>query len=122
MLPGLTMSYKIEIKDEYSFGRWFSHHLRFPTKLEAEECLNHFAYTGSCGITDLRVVKSCDSVNARWTEKGVTDKDGRLPEPPPPPTPEEIRSDADRLSTAWNAIVARMDASPKRGQKKNKRD
>ena len=30
------MSYKVEIIDEYSFGEWFSHHLRFETEAEAE--------------------------------------------------------------------------------------
>lgn len=37
-----AMSYKIEIIDEYSFGQWFSHHLRFETEAQAEECSRHF--------------------------------------------------------------------------------
>jgi hypothetical protein len=115
------MSYKIEIIDEYSHGDWFSHNLRFATEAEAVECSQHFGGAGWMGIFDLRVVPSDDPANARWTEKGATDKDGKpFSAPPPSLTPEEIRAAADRLGAAWDAIVARMDAaSLKRGQKRS---
>ena len=113
------MSYKIEIIDEYSHG-WFSHGWRFPTEAEAVECSQHFGGSGWNGLLDLRVVPSDDEANAHWTEKGATDKDGKPFYAPPPPTPEEIRAEADRLGAAWDAIVARMDApSPKPGQKRS---
>jgi hypothetical protein len=106
------MSYKVEIIDEYSFGQWFSHHLRFETETEAEECSRHFAYAALCGILDLRVVLSDNPVNARWTKEGLRDKDGKpFYTPKPPPTPEEIQEEASRLTAAWNAIVERIGAS-----------
>jgi hypothetical protein len=114
------MSYKIEIMDEYSFGHWFSpDQERFATEAEATECSHHFG-GWRYGILDLRVVPSNDAVNARWTEKGVTDKDGNPTyTPPPPASPEEIRASAEKLSAAWEAIVERMDASLKRRQEKD---
>jgi hypothetical protein len=109
------MSYKVEIIDEYSFGQWFSHHLRFETETEAEECSRHFAYAALCGILDLRVAPSDDPVNARWTKEGPRNKDGKpFYTPKPPPTPEEIRQEAKRLTDAWNAIVDGMDDSQRK--------
>jgi hypothetical protein len=70
------MSYKIEIVDEY--GQW-SNPLRFATEAEATECSLHFENAGSNGIRDLIIVPSEDPVNARWTEKGIADKDGKFP-------------------------------------------
>lgn len=115
------MSYKIEIIDEYSHGDWFSHNWRFATEAEAVGCSQHFGGAGWNGLIDLRVVPSDDPANARWTEKDPTDKDGEpFYAPPLPPTPEEIRAEADRLGAAWDAIVARMDApSLKRRQKRS---
>jgi hypothetical protein len=113
------MSYKIEIIDEYSHGEWFSDNVRFVSEAEAAECSQHFGGAGWNGLTGLRVVPSDDPANARWTEKGATDKDGKpFYIPPPPPTPEEIRAEADRLRAAWEAIVARMDAPSQREQKR----
>jgi hypothetical protein len=74
LLRGLTMSYQIEIIDEYSHGEWFSDNLRFVTEAEAVECSQHFGGAGWNGLTGLRVVPSDDPANARWTEKGATDK------------------------------------------------
>ena len=103
------MSFKVEIIDEYSFGEWFSHHLRFETEAEAEGCSRHFAYAALCGILNLRVAPSDDPVNARWMDRGATDKDGKpFYTPKPPPTPEEIREEANKLTAAWNAIVQRI--------------
>jgi hypothetical protein len=121
LLRGLTMSYKIEIIDEYSHGDWFSYNLRFATEAEAVECSQHFGGAGWNGLIDLRVVPSDDPANARWTEKGATDKDGKpFYTPQPPPIPEAIRAEADRLGAAWDAIVAGMDPpSLKRGQKRS---
>lgn len=112
------MSYKIEIIDEYSHGDWFSDNLRFVTEAEAVECSQHCGGAGWSGVIDLRVVPSDDPANARWTEKGATDKDGKpFCTPPPPPTPEAMRAEADRLEAAWDAIVAGMEQpSLKRGQ------
>ncbi|MGA3105388.1 MAG: hypothetical protein ABSD53_12975 [Terriglobales bacterium] len=111
------MSYKIEIIDEYSHGEWFSHSLRFTTEAEAVDCSRHFEGAGWHGIIDLRVVPSDDPVNARRTEKGTTDQDGKpFYTPPPTPSPEEHRAEADRLGAAWDAIVARL---YKPGQKRS---
>jgi hypothetical protein len=111
------MSYKIEIIDEYSHGEWFSHSLRFTTEAKAVDCSQHFEGAGWHGIIDLNVVPSDDPVNARRTEKGTTDQDGKpFHTSPPPPTPEELRAEADRLGAAWDAIVARLD---RRGQKRS---
>jgi len=71
------MSYKVEIIDEYSFGKWFSHHLRFATEAEAEECSRHFSDTGWNGIHDLRVVPSDDPANARWADNEASNLDGK---------------------------------------------
>ena len=85
------MSYKIEIIDEYSHGEWFSHSLRFTTEAEAVDCSRHFEGAGWHGIIDLRVVPSDDPVNARRTEKGTTDQDGKpFYTPPPTPSPRNI--------------------------------
>jgi hypothetical protein len=71
------MSYKVEIIDEYSFGRWFPHHLRFATEAEADECSQHFDNAGWLGIRDLRIVPSDEPVNARWTDRGASDMNGQ---------------------------------------------
>ncbi|MGB8063359.1 MAG: hypothetical protein WCF26_15815 [Candidatus Sulfotelmatobacter sp.] len=105
------MSYKIEIIDEYSNGGWFSDNLRFSTEAEAVGCSQHFGGAGWNGLIDLRVVPSDEPANAYWTQKGATDKDGKpFHTLPTPPTPEQIRAEADRLGAAWDAIVAGMDA------------
>ena len=59
------MSYKVEIIDEYSFSQWFSHHLRFATKTEAEAYSHQFCNAGWNGIQHLRTVASDEPVNAR---------------------------------------------------------
>ena len=57
----------------------------------------------------MHVVPSDDPVNARWTDRGVTDKDGKpFYTPKPPPTSEEIREEANRLTAAWNMIVEKI--------------
>jgi hypothetical protein len=89
------MSYKIEIMDEYSFGEYFSHDLRFETEREAEQCSQHFSSAGWNGILDLRTVRSDDPVNARWTDEGLRDKNGQpFCQPQAAPTIEEIRAEA----------------------------
>jgi len=105
------MSYKIQIIDEYSFGEWFDHDLRFETKAEAEECTRHFTNAGWSGILDLRVAPSDDPLNARWTKEGLRNKEGRpFCVPQPAPTMAEIRAQAKALGAAWDAIVAKLDA------------
>lgn len=100
------MSYKVEIMDEYSFGQWLSNNLRFATEAEAEACSHHFPNAGWSGIQDLRVVASDEPMNARWTEKGLLNKDGKpFSRPPSQATPEEIRAEAERLGSRWDAIV-----------------
>jgi len=108
------MSYKIEIIDEYSFGEWFSYHLRFATEAEAEECSRHFGAAGWNGILDLRVVSSDEPANASWTEKGVFDKDGRsIHRSPPPPTLAEIQEEARKLGLRWEEICGSINDSLK---------
>ena len=41
-----TMSCKIHIIDEYSFGKWFDNHLGLETATEAEECRRHLRVCG----------------------------------------------------------------------------
>jgi len=102
------MSYKIEIMDEYSFGQWFSYHLRFATEAEAEECSLHFTRAGWYGILDLRVVSSGEPVNARWTEKGLLDNEGQpIYRRPAAPTWEETQEEAKKLRRRWQRTVDR---------------
>lgn len=109
---GSPMSYKIEIVDEYSFGKWFSYPLRFATETEAEECSRHFSNAGWNGILDLRVVPSDEPVNASWTEKGVLDKDGQpIHRPPAAPAFEETQEEAKKLRLRWEEIVDRVNDS-----------
>ncbi len=101
-----SMSYKVEIMDEYSFGQWFSHPLRFATETEAEVYSHQFCHAG-WGIQDLHIVASDEPINARWTEKGLLNKDGQpLFDASRQPTPEEIRAEADRLRARWDALVS----------------
>jgi hypothetical protein len=64
------MSYKVEFLDEYSFGKYFSDDLRFETEREAEERSQHLNNAGWHGILDVRIARSDDPVNARWTDEG----------------------------------------------------
>ena len=108
------MSYKIEIMDEYSFGDYFSHDLRFETEREAEECSHHLGGAGWNGLLDLRIVRSDDPVNARWTDEGLRNKEGQpFCRPQPAPTIEEIRAEAKVLGAAWDSIVDRLGARTK---------
>ena len=91
--------------------------MRFATEAEAVERSQHFGGAGWNGLIDSRVVDSNDPVNARWTEKGIADKDGNLPPPPPEPTPKEIQAEAELLNARWEALLERMDASLKRGHR-----
>ncbi|HEX6824308.1 MAG TPA: hypothetical protein VF123_19770 [Candidatus Sulfotelmatobacter sp.] len=101
-----SMSYKVEIVDEYSFGRSFSHPLRFATETEAEAYSNQFCHAGWDGIQDLRVVASDEPLNACWTEKGILNKDGQpFCHPSRQPTSEEIHAEANRLGAKWDALV-----------------
>jgi hypothetical protein len=103
------VSYKIQIVDEYSFGQWFDCSLRFATEAEAEQYSQRFPNAGWYGIQHLRVSASDEPANARWTEQGLCDKWGQpFYRPSPPPTPEEVQVEADRLRTAWAAIVERL--------------
>ena len=68
------ISYKIEVRDEYI---WSSHHLRFATEAEAEECSHHLGGAGWFGIQDLRIVQSNEPVNARWADQGILDTNGK---------------------------------------------
>src|SRR5437868_408774 len=109
------MSYKVEMIDEYSFGRWFSDRVRFATAEEAEESSQHVSNVGWLGILDIRVVQSDDPVNARWTDKGILNLDGQLfYPPPPPPTKEEILADANRLRARRDALLASIERERKR--------
>jgi hypothetical protein len=104
------MSYKVEIIDEYSFSQWFSHHLRFATKTEAEAYSHQFCNAGWNGIQHLRTVASDEPVNARQTEKELLNKDEQpFCNPFPQPTPEEIRAEADRLGARWDTLVRGLD-------------
>jgi hypothetical protein len=108
------MSYKIEIIDEYSTD-WCSNNLRFATEAEAIEASQHLGGAGWNGIIDLRVVPTDDPANARWTESGATDKDGKpFHTPAPPPTPG---GDTGRSGqTACRYGSARSETGQKRTQ------